>query len=393
MKRKIVIGFLTGALAISSIIVAPSVETANAQSINDVREKKKQTQKELSNVREQKKKAKNEVSQIDSQMTETTNKIVKKEDEVVKNRKEIERLEEEIKEAEIRIAERDAVLKERVRSMHVNGGAVNYLEVLLGSQSFGDFLDRVLALNVIAEQDRTIIEEQKADKLAIEENKAEVEKLVKQIEEELANLEKLKDDLITQMAEKEKLLEEIAEEEEVLDAEFKGYVAEEKALEQQLRAAQARADAAAKANSSGSSSSGSTGVSYRKSSGMFLWPAAGRFSSGYGWRIHPIYKTRKLHKGIDIANAAGTPIRAAAAGKVTAAGWHSGGYGNYIKIDHGNGYVTLYAHLSSISVRKGQSVSAGQHIGGMGTTGSSTGNHLHFEVHKGGSTVDPLNHL
>lgn len=379
MKRKIVIGFLTGALAISSIIVAPSVETANAQSINDVREKKKQTQKELSNVREQKKKAKNEVSQIDSQMTETTNKIVKKEDEVVKNRKEIERLEEEIKEAEIRIAERDAVLKERVRSMHVNGGAVNYLEVLLGSQSFGDFLDRVLALNVIAEQDRTIIEEQKADKTALEENKAEVEKLVKQIEEELANLEKLKNDLITQMAEKEKLLEEIAEEEEVLDAEFKGYVAEEKALEQQLRAAQARAN---------------SGGTYRKSSGMFLWPAAGRLSSGYGWRVHPISGNRKHHNGIDIANGVGTPIRAAAAGTVihAASGWN-GGYGTSVKIDHGNGYVTHYAHLSSLSVKVGQKVSAGQTIGGMGSTGSSTGSHLHFEVYKNGSHQNPLNHL
>lgn len=374
IKRKLLLGFFAVILAVSGIVIAPSTETANANSISDVREKKKQTQKELSEVRNKKNKVKNEVTQIDSDMKATTNKILGKEDEIVKNREEIKRLEEEIKEAEIRIAERDVVLKERVRSMHVNGGAVNYLEVLLGSQSFGDFLDRVLALNVIAEQDRAIIEEQKADKLALEENKAEVEKLLQKVEEELANLENLKNSLIAKMAEKEKLLAEIAEEEEVLDSEFKGYVAEEKALQKQLE--QARAG------------------NFRKSSGRFQWPAAGRLSSGYGWRVHPISGKRKLHKGLDIANATGSPIRAAAAGTVThASGGWNGGYGTSIKINHGDGYVTHYAHLSSLSVRVGQKVSAGQTIGSMGSTGSSTGPHLHFEVIKGGSHVNPLDHL
>lgn len=380
MKRKLLTGVLVGTLAFSGVIVAPHSDTAKAQSLNDIRSKKKQAEEELSNVRSKKAEVKKEISQIDEQMTETTNQIVKKQDEVVKHREEIEVLEKEIEEAEIRIAERDELLKERVRSMHVNGGAINYIEVLLGAQSFGDFLDRVLALNVIAEQDRTIIEEQKADKRLLEENKAEVEKLLEKIEEELASLEKLKDDLIAKMSEKEKLLDEISEEEEMLDAAFQGYVAEEKAL-QQRRAAQA------------SASSGGT-TAYRESSGMFLWPAAGRLSSGYGWRIHPKSGSRKHHNGIDIANSVGTPIRAAAAGTVThaSAGWN-GGYGTSIKIDHGNGYVTHYAHLSSLSVRVGQKVSAGQTIGGMGSTGSSTGPHLHFEVIRNGSFENPLNHL
>lgn len=371
MRRKLISGLLVGILVVSGITFTPKIETANANSIKDVREKKKQKQKELSNIKSEKDKVKKEVSQIDSQMKEATEKIVKKEDEVAKNREEIKRLEGEIKEAEIRIAERDVVLKERIRSMHVNGGAVNYLEVLLGSHSFGDFLDRVLALNVIAEQDRELIEEQKADKKALEANKEEVEKLVEKIEEELASLEKLKDKLITQMAEKEKLLADIEEEEEVLDKEFKGYVAEEKAL-QQINA----------------------GGTYRKSSGMFAWPAAGRISSKYGWRVHPISGDRKMHNGLDIANGVGSAIRAAAAGTVThaASGWN-GGYGTSVKIDHGNGYVTHYAHMSSLSVKVGQKVSSGQTIGGMGSTGSSTGSHLHFEVIRNGSHENPLNHL
>ena len=375
------IGFLAGLLAVPTVVAPNFDNAAHAQSINDIRAKKKQTERELSNVRNKKAEVKKEIKKIDSQMTSTTNQIVKKQDEIVKNRQEIERLEEEIKEAEKRIAERDKVLKERVRSMHVNGGAINYIEVLLGAQSFGDFLDRVLALNLIAEQDRTIIEEQKADKLLLEENKAEVEKLLKKVEEELANLEKLKNDLMAKIAEKEKLLRDIEEQEEVLDARFKGYVAEEKAMEQQLRAAQARM------NSGGN-------AAYRKSSGIFLWPAAGRLTSGYGWRVHPISGNRKHHNGIDIANSTGTPIRAAAAGTVihASSGWN-GGYGTSVKIKHSNGYVTHYAHLSSISVKVGQKVSAGQTIGAMGSTGSSTGPHLHFEVIKNGSHRNPLDFL
>lgn len=374
-------------LVVSSFAFAPNIETAEANSLNDIRAKKKETQKELSNVKNKKSQVKNDINKIDSEMKVTTNKIVKNQEKIRENEEKIKKLEEEIKELEIRIAERDELLKERVRSMHVNGGAINYIEVLLGSKSFGDFLDRVLALNIIAEQDRTIIEEQKADKHALEENKAEVEKLVKSIEEEVQQLEKLKSDLTVKLLEKEKLLSQIQAEEESLDAAFKGFVAEEKALEEQLRAAQARANAA------GSKSGGSSGT-YRKSSGMFVWPAAGRLSSGYGWRVHPIKKVRKFHNGLDIANSSGTPIRAAAAGKVikAASGWN-GGYGTSIKIDHGNGYVTHYAHLSSLSVKVGQTVSAGQVIGRMGSTGSSTGSHLHFEIYKNGKTVNPLDYL
>src|SRR5690606_38115051 len=121
-------------------------------------------------------------------------------------------------------------------------------------------------------------------------------------------------------------------------------------------------------------------VTYRKSNGIFVWPAAGRLTSGFGWRIHPISKKRKVHNGLDIANSHGSPIRSAVDGTVihASAGWNSG-YGTSIKIKHSNGYVTHAAHLSFLSAKVGQKVSAGQVIGLMGTTGSSTGSHLYFE--------------
>lgn len=118
--------------------------------------------------------------------------------------------------------------------------------------------------------------------------------------------------------------------------------------------------------------------------GIFVWPTSGRISQGYRW----------YHQGIDIANKEGPGILAADAGKVVAAGWPTGwGYGNRVTIDHGNGFQTLYAHLSKIYVQPGQSVNRGDLIGQMGSTGRATGVHLHFEIVKNGVKVNPLNYL
>lgn len=122
-----------------------------------------------------------------------------------------------------------------------------------------------------------------------------------------------------------------------------------------------------------------------RGSGQFIWPTRGGYlSSGYGQRWG------RFHAGIDIAGAGDRTIVAADHGKVIRAGWHSGGYGNYVVIDHGNGYRTLYAHLASIRVKAGATVQRGDAIGVMGSTGHSTGVHLHFEVHQHGRPVNPL---
>ncbi len=117
--------------------------------------------------------------------------------------------------------------------------------------------------------------------------------------------------------------------------------------------------------------------------GSFVWPAAGRITQGY----------RFYHRAIDIANKNGGPILAADSGVVTTSGWGGGGYGNIIVIDHGNGFQTLYAHLSAMQAQVGQRVNRGDVIGQMGTTGRSTGIHLHFEIRHGGTLVNPMNYL
>lgn len=129
--------------------------------------------------------------------------------------------------------------------------------------------------------------------------------------------------------------------------------------------------------------------------GKYVWPCPGysRISSGYGYREHPISGTRKFHDGIDLAAPSGTDILAFASGTVTVSGWNDGGYGNYIRIDHGGGLESFYGHCKKFYIKAGAKVKAGQRIAAVGTTGASTGNHLHFGVHKNGSTSNPLNYV
>ncbi len=115
-----------------------------------------------------------------------------------------------------------------------------------------------------------------------------------------------------------------------------------------------------------------------------------RVASGFGYRIDPVYKIPKMHAGLDFTANTGTPIYATAAGKVTESGFNTGGYGNHVVIDHGFGYETLYAHMVRIKARVGQAVKRGEVIGWVGSTGKSTGPHLHYEVHKNGTPLDPV---
>ena len=116
-----------------------------------------------------------------------------------------------------------------------------------------------------------------------------------------------------------------------------------------------------------------------------------RMASGYGYRIHPIYKTRKMHSGMDFSAKTGTEIYATGDGKISKVRKSRRGYGNHVVIEHGYGYKTLYAHMSKYIVRKGQKVKRGEVIGYVGSTGTSVAPHLHYEVHKDGKKINPVN--
>ena len=126
--------------------------------------------------------------------------------------------------------------------------------------------------------------------------------------------------------------------------------------------------------------------------GVLSWPVVGEVTSGFGYRVHPIFNVRRMHTGVDIDADMGAPIKASDAGVVVSAGWQ-GGYGKCIVITHGGGLATLYGHASELLVAAGDTVKRGEVIGKVGSTGYSTGPHLHFEVRVNGSPVDPLGYL
>lgn len=425
MRRKLSLVVVAGAVAVGTILPTSGYQIAFANSeiqkqIQDIQSEREETKKEaakkeaeLAKVEEEQQQVRAEIEKLDHEVADTNEKIEEKNEEIEEVSEHIKQLEEEIKILEERIAERDELLKERARSMYQNGGSISYLEVILGSKSFGDFLDRVSALSMIAQQDRNILDAHIADQLQLEETKALVEEQLAKLEEKLIQLEELMEKLEAQKKEKDKKMNQLIVLGEDLHAdlgELEGMDEilrlQEQAAKKELAAWQERerqAELERQQKDLPSRSGGgspSTGETPAATSGTFQRPASGRVSSPFGMRTHPVYGGQRLHAGMDIANSTGTPIVAAEAGTVIVAEYRRS-FGNTVMISHvvdGKSVTTLYAHLNSIQVSAGNSVSRGQQIGTMGATGTATGPHLHFEVHPGGyrgagSAVNPANYL
>lgn len=279
--------------------------------------------------------------------------------------------------------------RSRVRAMEENGG-YNILAIISKSDSFSDMLTAMDDVGEIMESDRQLED----DYIAAREN---TESVKAEYEQTRSQLEDLKDQLKAEQVELEKDIEEaiqiilnLENDLENRQAEYDAIMAAEDAANATIDKLVAELEAQRAAAAAAAAASGGGGGGSANASGSFLWPVASYVyvSSRFGPRVHPITGEKKNHTGLDIASNQGTTVYASDGGSVTLAGWN-GGYGNCIMIDHGNGYVTLYGHLSSISVSQGQSVSQGDVIGAVGSTGNSTGPHLHFEVLKDGSRIDP----
>ncbi|WP_128103718.1 murein hydrolase activator EnvC [Paenibacillus sp. DCT19] len=320
--------------------------------------------------------------------------------------------------AEERIVAREKLLESRVRLMYTDG-AVSYLDVLLSSTSFSDFLTRADSLKTIVDQDQHLLDEHKKDKQLVVDKKAELDQQYAEAKSLYAQKKQRKAQLNEKEQEKQVLLasydakieesEELTQEQEdvlmQIASKRSALLQEKNKLreEQAAAAAKAKAEAAARAAakakaatrvSTGGSSESSSVSSYSGGNGIFSMPiSGGRISSSFGPRTHPITgEVGKMHAGVDFAVPQGTTVRAVSGGVVIVAEWMSG-YGNTVIIDHGGGLWTLYAHNSSLSVSKGDTVSRGDKISESGNTGNSTGPHLHFEVRDNGTPVNPMNYL
>ncbi|MBH0157167.1 MAG: murein hydrolase activator EnvC family protein [Bacillota bacterium] len=381
MKKELV---LMTAFFTLQLGIANELTTVNATTLDEIKEKKEENDKkrqgklaEKNEIVTKKETISSEIKRLDLSIMDKTRELESKKEEIEEITKNIETLKKEIAIIEKRIEKRDKLLKERVSAMYEDGGATSYLEVVLGSKSFGDFLDRVIALNTIADQDRSIIEEHKADLNVLDIKKAKIENQLLTLEETKVELEKLMKVLDDQRNKKNIILSDLKNKEGeinsyILDLEEKNKLLDDQEKAKKAEIARAKRESAMSQNNNSQPKSNS-------GSGSFLFPTEGIITSKTGPRWG------KEHAGLDIAKAGTVPVVAAANGTVLRS-YYSSSYGNVVYLTHyinGQLYTTVYAHMKSRLVDSGETVTKGQQLGYQGNTGRSTGQHLHFELHQG----------
>lgn len=309
-------------------------------------------------------------------------------------RQEIELIEEQVslytqlveqKRQEVELAtqaesEQLATYRRHVRAMEENG-RYTYLSILFGSRSLGELMSNLDMIGEIMEADQRSYEQYTAAREQSEQIQAEYETMLTELDSRQSELETEKAALEVQIDEATQMIIDLEAQLETDRAAYEEQLAKEAALEADIQEMIAELERQEAANSI-------------VSTGTYIWPLPGyRPGSAYGWRIHPIWGDRRFHAGEDIGAPMGTPILAADSGLVTVIPDNGNGYGNYIMINHGGGRVTLYAHMSGFAVSNGATVTQGQTIGYVGSTGNSTGPHLHFEVRVNGATTDPKSYF
>lgn len=362
--------FLFAVLLLGAFILAVAAIPVYAGSLEERRQEQAELEERLEQERTALQQQRNretslqaELAQLDRRLKELQEELERLAGEIEAAEEEINIIEEELVEAEEQLAYREELLKTRIRAIYERG-TVTYLEVLLGATSFSDFINRFNNLKLIANNDQRLVEE-------VEAERDRIQGIRDELEEKKNELEAMRRRTLANEAETERT------------AASRGRVLEE--LQDQIaRNIQAIADLEQEAQELESiileliRESWGPGIG-----GKLQWPIEppAVITSGYGWRRDPFTGAQSWHGGLDIAPYWGNPnwILAAETGRVIFSGWN-GGYGNCIMIDHGGGTVTLYAHMSTLNVSVGQMVSRGQRIARAGTTGYSTGVHLHFEV-------------
>lgn len=404
--KKLSLTFVTVITAVG-LLIQPL--TADSRSISDINKKIEEIQQREKEAAESRKQADDLITQLRAQkqqelitLQDLNNQIDQQvlmldqlNNEVHQVTEELHQTSEELDQAEIRVEERDGQLKSRVRAMYMNG-TVSYLDVLFSATSFADFIERFDMLRTISSNDKRLLEANKQDRDLIAEKKVQVEEQLEHVSRLYAEAEEVRQQLLVkeeqkkvaiaslthqehqaeeQSEEQEQALVDLAKEKSELYAEKNRIIAE------QQRAASNRV-------------SRPVNISY--SGGQLEWPvpSGGIITSEFGYRVDPIKKVNRLHAGMDIAAPSGTTIAAAEDGIVLIASWVNG-YGNTVVVDHGDGMWTWYAHIrnNGIVVSEGDFVTRGQKIAEVGSTGDSTGNHLHFEVRINEKPVNPRPYL
>ncbi|MBF2034858.1 MAG: peptidoglycan DD-metalloendopeptidase family protein [Leptolyngbyaceae cyanobacterium T60_A2020_046] len=351
-----------------------------AQSVQELQERQKRIDQERQNLQQQRDRLRNQTNQAEERLdglkdtiAATASQIQEAEYRLAKAEQRLTELQTELQKAEdaYEIMRQSTVARLQFlqRQQDSEGWAI-----LLQSENFNEFLDRRYQLRRVYAADRQVLSNLKAQSDAI---KAQREI----VEEQKNSVALIRQELLA----KKQQYEAEAEQQEQLIGRLNQDRAALEAAQAQLARDSEEIGALIRQRIAES-----TGIV--RGTGRFIYPVNGRLTSGFGYRRHPILGSSRFHAGVDFGVGHGTTIRAADSGRIIFAGWH-GGYGRTVIIDHGGGISTLYAHASQIFVSQGQNVSQGQAIAAVGSTGLSTGPHLHFEVRQNGNPVNPMGYL
>ncbi|KAF0132844.1 MAG: M23B-like peptidase [Candidatus Saganbacteria bacterium] len=372
MKRILALFFL---LLFISVSLSEDI-TDERLKLKRIQEQLNANKKQLSETKKKEQESLTKLVTIKTELKKASRALNKAKTKIVANEGEIKDLSSEINETEETLGQKSVRIKKRIREVY-KSSAVNYLDLLFFARNMSDFISRAYFFGKVIEGDAKLISEITVSYNQIRSQKDRLVGVTNEIK-----------DLALEIGEKKQEISEKAEEEKTLlgtlkqrRAKYEKEIAQlERSSEELERVIQAKM---AERKKSGVSAHGS---------GSLDWPLRGRMTSYYGYRRHPLWGGRSMHTGIDIAAPHGEVIRSADGGEVIFSGWWDG-YGKAAVIDHGKNISTVYGHMSRIYVQNGNKVSKGQIIGLVGSTGYSTGPHLHFEVRKNGKPTNPMKYL
>lgn len=366
MKRKTLICILIAMLTLSLGVWDISYADDLQDQMDEVNQQKEEVSAEMSELTEKVEAAQGEVDAV--------------QESIDAKQIEINAAEAEIEQTKIDIAERQEGLNDRLRTMYKNG-SVGYLDVLLGSNSISEFLNNLEMIQRIYRNDQNTLVELETQHVILSEKQAVLETERAALNEEMVKKQAKQEELTASQAALQEKLDALNAEADAISAEI---AERQRQLEEQRKQEEAEKE---QSGNSGNTSGSGVGT------GRFIWPCDSRYiTSEFGYRIHPLTGIWTGHTGLDIGCSMYDPVYASDSGTVILSGWY-GGYGYAVVIDHGDGMSTLYGHNEELHVSVGDRVSQGEVIASAGSTGWSTGPHVHFEVRINGEYVDPMDYL
>lgn len=406
MKKKIV------ALALCMMLMTNAVYADKLTELNNEKKSKtsdlNESKSNLNKLKDNKDAEMEKLKNINLKLTQTQSELAIQQQELEKINKSIDDTKKEIEKYQSSINKKTKEFQKRLKGMYISKDGAK-VDVIFGSGNLNDLLNNVSLMNYIARYDKNLLNDLKHEKISLDYKKDELKSKMQTMEIVKKNLELKVVALNDTLAEQQKLIDDISKNVSMTESEISSLIKElekiDGKIDQEKKAIlQAKLLAAQRAQAEkrrremlqrNKAFNSNISAPVVNNNGAYLqWPvpSSHRMTSFYGWRSDPFGHGSGFHTGLDIAAPLGTQIVSAEDGVVVHVGW-SGGYGNLVKVQHDNGALTYYGHLSGYNCSVGQRVKRGQLIAFMGSTGYSTGSHLHFEVRFNGQHTDPLNYL